>query len=108
MINLSTEKLLSFAQAAKALPGHRGDGPCNPSTLWRWSKTGCRAADGRMVRLETVKLGGRSLTSEEALQRFAERLTGEQITPDELPIRTPSKRQAASERAAKKLEAAGI
>ncbi|MBO0699620.1 MAG: DUF1580 domain-containing protein, partial [Zavarzinella sp.] len=77
MIDLATETLLSFAQAAKRLPGHRDGKRLDPSTVWRWHKRGSRAADGRLVKLEATKIGGRSVTSVEALQRFSDALAGE-------------------------------
>lgn len=41
------------------------------SAVYRWTMRGVKG-----VRLETVKLGGSTYTSREALQRFSERLTG--------------------------------
>lgn len=41
------------------------------SAVYRWTMRGVQG-----VRLETVKVGGSTYTSREALQRFSERLTG--------------------------------
>jgi hypothetical protein len=69
---------------------------------------GAPGPDGRRVRLEAVRLGGRWLTSAEALARFAERLPP-RLGVEEAPApRTPARRQKASERAEKELERAGI
>jgi hypothetical protein len=106
MIDLATETIRSFAQLARQLPPNRPNRPVSPSTLWRWATVGCRTKDGRVVRLETVKLGGRSLSSDEALQRFADALTGE--SPEVQVVRTPTRRQRDSEAAVKRLETAGV
>jgi Protein of unknown function (DUF1580) len=60
MIDIATERLLSFTQAAKALPGR-----VHLSTIHRWRLGGVRG-----IKLESVLIGGKRLTSAEALQRF--------------------------------------
>ena len=71
---LAHEPLLTLGQAATRYPGHRGARRLHPSALTRWILTGVRAIDGRRVKLEALRVGTRWLTSEEALQRFAEAL----------------------------------
>src|ERR1700719_63908 len=66
-----SEKVLGLAQAGNRFPAHRGKGRISPVTIWRWVSQGVRTPDGRHVHLEAVRLGGRWLTSEEALIRFA-------------------------------------
>jgi hypothetical protein len=107
-IDLSKESLLSFAQAAKLLPNGRENRPVNPSTLWRWARVGCRANDGRLVRLETFRIGGRSITSREALQRFFDALSQSSEPYAPIANRTPAKRERASKRAELELAEAGI
>jgi hypothetical protein len=75
MIDLSTETLLSLAEAAKLLPPARLGKPVTFQCVLRWVQEGARGADGRPVTLEALRLGGRWVTSREALQRFAEALT---------------------------------
>jgi hypothetical protein len=58
--------------------------------------------------LEAVRLGGRWVTSREALQRFAERLTPDLGNRPAPAPRTPTARRRAAEQAAKQLEALGI
>jgi hypothetical protein len=77
VIDTATETVLPFSKAAKRVPARRADKPTSPSTLWRWSSTGCLARDGTRVRLETIRIGGSTCTSVEALARFFARLTGE-------------------------------
>jgi hypothetical protein len=75
MIDLSTEATLTLADAAKLLPSVRMGRPVSYQCVLRWVKEGSRRSDGRIVKLEAVRLGGRLITSKEALQRFAEALT---------------------------------
>jgi hypothetical protein len=100
---------LGLGAAAKLLPAHRGAGRASPSTLWRWIVSGAKASDGAVVKLEAARVGGRWLTSREALARFAARLTPaspDTSSPAPKP-RAPAARHKSSEAAAKKLEAMG-
>lgn len=64
-----SEQILPFAEAARRLPRLRAGRAVNPSTIWRWASHGVRG-----VRLETVRVGGTTCTSLEALERFFARL----------------------------------
>ncbi|MFG0315798.1 MAG: DUF1580 domain-containing protein [Planctomycetota bacterium JB042] len=66
MIELSRETLLTISDAAAKLPG------VHVASIYRWAKEGHR---GKV--LETVRVGARIFTSEEALQRFAAACSGE-------------------------------
>jgi len=57
MISIPDEQLLTVEQARSLLPG------VGEATVWRWIASG---------KLESVKLGGRRFTSQEALQRMAQ------------------------------------
>jgi len=74
----------------------------------RWILDGATAPDGRRVKLDGLRVGGRWITSLEALQRFAEALTPMQTTEPVAPPRTATTRERATARAAKRLEQAGI
>jgi hypothetical protein len=74
--------------------------------VYRWILDGVRTPHGK-VRLEAIRLGGRWLTSVEALERFAARQTPELEDRPLLP-RTPVARRRASERAERKLQQIGI
>jgi hypothetical protein len=108
MLDVSSESTISLTQAARLLPPGRRGRPVSLSCLLRWVLTGATGPSGERVRLEGVRLGGRWVTSREALQRFAERLTP--AMPDTLPPtpRTPTARQRASDRAAEELDRIGI
>jgi hypothetical protein len=105
MPDLLSETLIDFAAVGQRIPGRSGK-RLNPTTVWRWSAQGVKAPDGRRVHLETIRAGGRTLTSVEAVGRFVAALTPrvEGTTP---PTRTPNERRKASDRAAKELERMG-
>lgn len=79
VIDPKNEDLISLGAAAK-LPELRRDGKAiHLSTLWRWM------ADGR---LEHVRVGGRTLTSREAVSRMLA-----QCNPGQPQLAVPSPRQ---------------
>jgi Protein of unknown function (DUF1580) len=108
VIDFTQEHPIPLAAAARLVPAARNGKRTHLSTLLRWIQTGAKAADGSRVRLEAIRLGGRWLTSREALQRFADRLTPRLHDPVDAPkVRTASRRQQASERAAEELDQLG-
>jgi hypothetical protein len=99
---------LALTQAAKRFPPYRAGRPLNPSTVFRWITDGVRAPGGRRIRLEGVRLGGRWLTSEQALARFIDAQTAAQITSTPPRPPTPQQRHRAAERAGEALERLGV
>ncbi len=92
MPNLLTEKLITFTQAVRHnLPHLRADRPVSPSTLWRWASAGLKG-----IRLETVKIGGATCTSVEALERFFAALNNAPVP--EKPNQTKQEHEHAVER----------
>ena len=106
-IDVFQESMLSFAEVTKRLPRSFRGKKLHVSTLYRWVQGGLRSRDGQIVHLEMVKIGGQSCTSEEALQRFFDRLTGDQkvVTP---PTITQRQRLQQIRRAEERLRQAGI
>jgi hypothetical protein len=103
------ETLLSLSQAARRLPPGRHGRPVTLGCLLRWALDGVPGPDNHRVRLEAVRLGGRWLTSVEALARFADRLTPRLSDDSTSPTRcTPKQRERASERADRELDEAGF
>ena len=96
-IDIHNEHLMQLSEAADWLPRHRGK-KIHLSTLWRWAKRGVQG-----VRLETIRIGGRTYTSREALQRFAIRRTV-QPTPTDNEPQTPRSRQRRQEQARRRVE----
>jgi hypothetical protein len=121
-VALLDETVLDLTAAAKIVPpakGRRSDnGPedsptprgkkTHVSTILRWILSGAKAPDGTRVRLEALRLGGRWVTSREALQRFAEALTPRPAGEPAPAPRSPTARRRDSERAAKKLDVIGF
>ena len=84
-IDPTIETLRSFAEAARRLPALRGSKPVNPTTLWRWTTRGVRGPGGAPVRLEAIKVGGTTCTSDEALARFFRALSAGVAAPQPQP-----------------------
>ena len=108
MLDLTVESPIPLADAAKIVTPARSGKRTHLSTLLRWILVGAKAPDGTLVRLEAVRLGGRWVTSAQALQRFAERLTPRADITPRPALRTESRRRRASERAGADLERLGI
>ena len=70
MIDLEAEHLVALRDLPSLLPRRRGR-PLHLSTAYRWISRGARGAV-----LESVRLGGITYTSREALQRFARVASG--------------------------------
>jgi hypothetical protein len=107
MIDLTTETPIPLAAATRLIPPGRGGKHTHLSTLLRWIVKGSKDPSGGIVRLEAIRLGGRWMTSRQALQRFAERLTPPQPAPAVTP-RTSAQRERAAARAARELNELGI
>lgn len=103
---LLDETVLSFAEAAKTIPTFNGK-RCHTSTIWRWARRGCQG-----VKLEVRRLGGRFVTSREALDRFSKELgdipVADRPKPNLPPKATTRQRARSVERANQTLKAAGI
>lgn len=92
-MSLLQEQVMGLAKAARRVPPVREGKPTHSSTLTRWIMDGCKAVDGTVVKLEALRLGNRWVTSLEALDRFAERLThGAAAGCDKPKVATKSKR----------------
>jgi hypothetical protein len=121
-IDLSTERALTLREAAKLIPSSRKGRPTHISRVVRWITEGSRSADGRVVYLEALRLGGHWITSVEAIQRFGEALALYRSTaasagkqsglsgpdPRTATARTTATRRRSAERAARELERIGI
>src|SRR5947209_2266700 len=97
---------LTLAQAGRLFPAARGNATgVHSSSVWKWSRRGSTGPGGEKVRLEAVRVGGRWLTSSQAIDRFVRALTGEAAPIS--PPRSPTTRRQQSEADAKELEAMG-
>lgn len=98
---------LGVGAAGRKFPGQRGNKSTDPVTIWRWITQGAKGPDGvTRIKLEAVRVGGRWLTSEQAIGRFVAALTGTANQPTPAP-RAPAERRRASAAAARRLEKIG-
>lgn len=82
-INVFDEQVMRLTEAARLLPKSARGNTVHLSTMHRWIQRGIRCPDGSVVRLESVKVGCTTFTSQEALQRFFDRISGDPnvVTP---------------------------
>ena len=64
-LDLLTEEVITLSEVRKFLPNVEGQNRPHLSTIWRWSLRGVGG-----VKLETVKIGSRVVTSRQAVTRF--------------------------------------
>lgn len=96
-IDINTEDIFPVGDVPKRLKSRP-----HVATAWRWVYRGCRG-----IKLETVCIGGRRMTSREALQRFIERTTAA-ADGEPIPTRTTRERERAIAAAERELAEAGI
>lgn len=84
-IDLLTEKTLSVKAAARFAARLLGDDkPMHVATIYRWISPGIRG-----ICLGHARIGGRMVTSQEAIQRFSQALTTPQEQAD-APVTAPA------------------
>lgn len=76
MIDTGVENLIPLRDVPRCLPPRPNGKRLHISAVYRWTLRGVKG-----VRLETVKIGGTTYTSREAIQRFSERLSGANAAP---------------------------
>lgn len=104
---LDQEPLVLISVLAGEVPSPRARRPVGGNTIWRWLSKGVRAPNGRVVKLEALRIAGRYYSSREALGRFIS--AQQETTVAGLPAsRPPATRQRESDRAAEELKAAGL
>jgi len=101
MIDISSENVVSLAEATRHLPRRRKGKRPNVATVYRWAQRGCKG-----IYLETIQVGGTKCTSLEALQRFCDALTPSSAPSTASP--TTRARQRSIAKAEAELAAAGI
>ena len=101
-IDPEAEEIITLSRAAREVPA---DG-VSPATFARWLQRGVRIPGSEArVRPATIYIGGRRLTSVEAMRDFFAAQNADQQTA---PTITPPQRRRQSEAARKELEAIGI
>jgi hypothetical protein len=97
-----------LSKAGRRLPPSRGDNHPTLSCLLRWIQDGVLGPNGKRIRLEAARCGGRWLTTAAAIERFIA-AQSPSISDEPTPAPRPAgKRQRASQRAAAQLEKIGI
>ena len=95
MIDVSREELIPIRLVPRRLPPRPSGRPVHVSAVYRWVQRGVRG-----VRLDAIRIGGTTYTSQEALQRFG--------TTSDAPIFAPPAATVARagqiERAARRLD----
>ena len=95
-IDPDTETIITLGEACRAIPP-KG---ISPATMARWIQRGVRGA-----KLQTILIGGRRLTSREALARF---FAAQNATESPAPAITAKQRRKQGETADRLLQDAGI
>jgi hypothetical protein len=85
MIDIASETLVNLRDGAARIPSARAGRPTHPATLTRLIRAG---------KLEAIRLGGRWVTSVEALQRYADRETRAALGDEPTPAPPISRRRA--------------
>jgi hypothetical protein len=99
---------LTLRDLAAFCPKQRRAKPVSLSCVLRWCLVGVRGPGGARIKLEAARLSGKWISSRGALRRFVQAQTPFLDDEPSLPRRSPSKRQAAADRAARALEKVGI
>lgn len=103
MIDVSSEHLISLAEAARSLPARRAGKRPHVSCIYRWTTTGCRG-----VVLESVQIGATRCTSREALERFFGALTAAAQGEAPAPPPPSKSRRRAIQAAKRRLARSGL
>ncbi len=112
MIDIATERRIYLHAAVTLYPLSHTGRTVHISTVLRHITKGVRLPNGEIIRLEGARLGGRWITSVEAVQRFMERLTAGTLPDSTIAkaavIRTTRQRQRELERVDDELAQAGF
>lgn len=103
---LTREGPIGLTPAGRVFGTFRSGAVTTPPTVARWCSKGILLPNGRRVFLEHFRIGARLMTSREACLRFLKAQNTPAEVPTCAPPRSPAKRQAASERARRELDAA--
>lgn len=99
MIDIASESLIPLHEVPQRLPPRPSGRPIHMSTVYRWIQRGVRG-----TRLESIRIGGTTYTSIEALQRFADRQSQTSTADPAVLIHTSRSRQREIGEAARRVE----
>lgn len=95
MIDMASETLIAFRDVPKRLPRRPNGKAIHFSVVYRWAQKGLKSG----IVLESLKIGGTTYTSLEALQRFADAITGKRSESPSPLSRMTRTRQAQAQQA---------
>ncbi len=102
-IDVETETIITLGEGCREIPPNG----ISDATIARWIQKGVKVkALNAYVRLETIVIGGRRLTSKEAIARFIAAQNAADVPAT--PAITPTQRRRQSEAARQALQEAGI
>jgi hypothetical protein len=102
-IDYESESIITLGEACRAFPPNG----VSDATMARWIQRGVKVKSiGAFVRLETLVLGGRRVTSKEAIGRFIQ--AQNPVDVPAAPVITASQRRRQSESARQELERMGV
>jgi hypothetical protein len=110
MIDARKEQVFNLKAAGRLFPSFQeGVEGIHYATLKGWVTRGVRGPDGQKIYLEALRLGGRWLTSKEAIIRFMEAQTPQKVEiPAGVPFRSKAKAQEDAEAAERELDKMGV
>ena len=100
MIDVNNEVILTLQEAARLFPGRRLGKRSSVRSVWRWVSKGHRG-----IKLESLKVAGRRMTSREAIARFCDQCTAMEFAGESGAAEANRQR---SDQAGRELESAGI
>jgi hypothetical protein len=102
-IDYETETIITLGEACRAFPPNG----VSDATMARWIQRGVKVKSlGAFVKLQTLLIGGRRVTSREAIARFIQAQNEDAVPP--APVITASQRRRQSEAARAELKRMGV
>jgi len=100
MIDITSANIIPLCEVPNHLPTRPNGKKIHISAVYRWISRGVRG-----ICLEVIRIGGRTYTSTEALQQFADRQTksGQQTSENQNTTKSRQKQIDQAARQAKKL-----
>jgi hypothetical protein len=100
MIDMESEELLTFAEAAKLIPSRHPGRRVSVTTIWRWA-----TEEKFGLLMESLWAGGTRYTSREAIQRYCAAMTAAR---QKAALDSPKQRRLKQAKVEAELDAKGI
>ncbi|MDB5314051.1 MAG: hypothetical protein JWO38_8253 [Gemmataceae bacterium] len=99
---------LGMSAIARLCGKYRNGAATHPSTPKRWHSKGVTLTDGRVIKLDAVRLNGRLVSSRAALLRFIRAQQNPPPAPPAPATPTPTARERAAAAASAELDSLGV